>query len=122
MTMPPMQPSAQERVRTKLLATERECSESGAESPFKEGFNILAFCHLVDGAQEAYRDGFLAAVAMLGVGEIVMMSEQRNKPGLPPRWCALARGRKEAAIGDTEQEARINALAIPVAAKLGDKT
>ena len=50
----------------------------------------------------------------LGFGQIVMMSEQRNRPGLPPRWAALARGRKQAVIADSEDEARIAALAIPI--------
>lgn len=50
----------------------------------------------------------------LGFGEIVMISEQRNKPGLASRWAALARGRKQASIADSEDEARVAALAIPV--------
>lgn len=65
---------------------------------------------------EARRQG----IAGLGFGEIIMMSEQRNKPGLPPRWCALARGRKGSAFGDTEEEARRNALAV-LATKENDR-
>jgi hypothetical protein len=54
----------------------------------------------------------------LGFGEIVMMSEQRGRPGSPPRWSALACGSKRAAIADSEEEARITALVIRA---LGDK-
>lgn len=45
-------------------------------------------------------------------GKIEMMSIQRAKPGNPPRYCALAFGAKQSAFGDTEEEARLNAIAL----------
>ncbi len=67
---------------------------------------------LITAALTAERaEGRRAERERLGFGQIVMMSEQRNKPGLPSRWCALARGSKVAAYADSEEEARIAALA-----------
>jgi hypothetical protein len=61
--------------------------------------------------EQTEREARAAALDELGFGRIVMMSEQRAQPGEPSRWCALARDSKQAVIADSEQEARIRALA-----------